>query len=379
MRCLHVITGLGTGGAEMMLRKLVERTEGASLLNEVVSLTTVGPVGRQLEAQHVRVTALNMRPTAPSPFAIGRLVSLVRHARADVVQTWMYHANVLGSLAAAFGGRAPVVWNVRASTMEAGAEKWTTRALARASGYLAHRACAAVVTNSAVAREVHRAMGFPDAHFRVIPNGFDTARFRPDADARRALRAELGLSSSAPLVGIVGRWHPAKGFATFLEAAGQLAAERTDVRFLLVGDGVTGENAELAALVARNGLASRVHCLGPRTDTPAVFAALDLYASASIYEAFPNVLGEAMASAVPCVATHVGDSALVLGDTGRVVPARDAVAMAAAWRELLSLDPAERAALGARARRRIEEHYHIDAVAEQYVELYRGIIDVRQR
>lgn len=379
MRCLHVITGLETGGAETMLLKLVEHTEGRQLRNQVVSLTSLGTIGPILLAGGVPVSALRMRSGIPSLRAIARLAAIMRRAKIDVVQTWMYHANLLGGFAAVAVGRPPVVWNLRAAVMDRDQEKLSTLALARLSGRVASAICRSIVTNSDLALRVHTAMGYPRRLFRVIPNGFDTQRFRPDAEARRRVRAELGVPNDKVLIGLVGRYHPSKGHSTFLEAAGMLARVDPEVEFVLVGDGAAPDNPILAEQIRAHAVVDRVHALGRRMDMPALFTALDLHTSASLYESFPNVLGEAMSSGVPCVATDVGDSARVIGDTGRIVPPRDVDALVSAWRELLALGASGRVDLGHRARRRVEEHFRIDVVADQYIQLYRELVNGRQR
>ncbi|MGQ0537439.1 MAG: glycosyltransferase family 4 protein [Gemmatimonadaceae bacterium] len=379
MHCLHVITGLETGGSEMMLLKLVEHTEGGQLHNHVVSLTTLGTIGPVLSDRGVTVNALGMRSGIPSPRAIARLAAIMRRAKIEVVQTWMYHANLLGGLAAVAAGRPPVVWNLRAANLQRGSEKLSTLALARVSGRVASAICRSIVTNSEHARRVHTAMGYPQRLFRVIPNGFDTQRFRPDAVTRHSVRAELGVPNDAVLIGLVGRYHPSKGHSTFLEAAGILAREHPKVQFVLIGDGAARDNPELTQHIRARALGDRLHALGRRMEMPPLFTALDIYTSASLYESFPNVLGEAMSSGVPCVATDVGDCARVVGDTGRIIPPGDVDALVSAWRELLALGDAGRGNLGRRARRRIEEHFRIDVVADQYVQLYQELVNGSER
>lgn len=376
LKCLHIITGLDTGGAEMMLRKLVEWTDGHRLRNEVVCLTGNGPVGAALAARGVPVHALGMRGGVPDPRAVARLTRLVTSSAPDVVQTWMYHANLLGGIACRLAHVRPVVWNIRASHLEPGSEKRLTRFVARASARLARGLCDAVVTNSHDARAVHVALGYADALFRVIPNGFDTTTFRPDSAARAAVRAEWGVAGETPVIGMIARYHAAKDHATFVAAAARLREDYPHVQFVLAGDAVDDRNEALGALVRGAGLAGRIRLLGRRDDTPRVFAGLDICTSASAYEAFPNVLGEAMATGVPCVATDVGDSARIIGDTGRVVPVRAPGALARAWADLLGIGPQARQALGARARCRVERHYPIAAVAEQYVALYEELAGV---
>lgn len=373
MNVCHVITGLNTGGAEVMLQKLIAATEGDGIRHTVVSLIDRGPIGDALVANGVQVDALGMQRGIPDPRAVAALRRLIQRYRPQVVQTWMYHANLLGGLAARLAGVRRVIWNIRNAALEPGSEKRSTIWLARASGRAARHLCRRIVTNSEDARHVHEEMGYPPDLFEVIPNGFDLATFRPDPDARDAVRAELGLARDAPLIGMISRFHPGKEHRTFVDAAGRLAEQRPDVHFLLAGDGVSANEPALAGWIERARLAGRVHLLGRRSDTPRLFASLDLCTLTSVYESFPNVVGEAMACGVPCIVTDVGDAARIVGDTGVVVPLRDPAALCAAWTSLLGAGAANRRALGMRARERVGERYSLAAVAARYVKLYREV------
>lgn len=370
MRIWHVITGLGTGGAEMSLLRLVTSHRARGVESVVVSLTDEGPVGRLLAAGGTRVVALGMRRGVPDLGGLRRLRALIAAERPDVVQTWMYHANLAGGLAARLAGVRAVAWNIRAAHMEPGRERRSTIVLARALARAARALSRRVVTNSQAARDVHAGFGYPSALLTVIPNGFDVDAFRPDAAARAAVRAEIGIPRDAAVVGAVGRFHPAKDYATFFEAASRVSARHPAAHFVLAGDDVTPDTPALAALAAKPGLDGRVHLLGRRADTPRLFAALDVFVLTSRYESFPNVLGEAMAAGVPAVTTDVGEASAIVGDSGHVVPVADAPAIADAVTALLDLPTPERARLGARARARIVERYSLDSVAARYLEMY---------
>jgi glycosyltransferase involved in cell wall biosynthesis len=204
----------------------------------------------------------------------------------------------------------------------------------------------------------------------VIPNGFELERFHPDAAARARVRQELELGDDTPVVGLVARVHPDKDHPNFVTAAGMVAERSADAVFVLAGQGAERSNADLGRAIRDAGLDGRVRLLGRRADVPSVLAALDVLASSSRSEGFPQVVGEAMLCGVPCAVTDCGDSREIVGRTGRVVPTRDPAALANALLELLASTPAERAALGAEARERIRARYDIASVSRRYVELY---------
>ena len=222
-------------------------------------------------------------------------------------------------------------------------------------------------------------MGYAGEKMVVIPNGFDLRSFHPDPEARQSVRGELGLTPSTPLVGLVARFDTEKDHRTFVQAAARLHAVMPEVHFLLCGEDVDPKNPRLTAWLTSTEVQSQCHLLGPRNDMPRMTAALDIATSSSYGEGFPNVVGEAMACGVPCVVTDTGESAMIVGDTGRVVPPRDPAAMADGWRQVLQSDCSVREALGIAARRRVESEFDIAAIARHYRELYDDIVEPSTR
>jgi glycosyltransferase involved in cell wall biosynthesis len=315
---------------------------------------------------------LGMRPGRLLPHEVLRLRRMLRANRCDVVQSWMYHANLMAAMAG-WGDDVPVVWNIRHSLHALEHEKRSTRWVIRAGARLSRRP-ARIIFNAAVSRTQHVAFGYDDRRSVVIPNGFDTREFAPRPVERARVRAELGIAPDALAIGLVARVHPMKDHANFLRAAQRFSASHPRSVFVLVGDGADARNPTLGALIDGLGLREHVRLCGRRVDVAAVDNALDIAASASAWgEAFPNATAEAMACGVPCVVTDVGDAPAIVDDTGVVVPPRDAAALAAAWARLAELDPEARRALGLRARRRVVDQYAIDAGARRYADLYRTV------
>lgn len=353
-----------------MLAKLVTRSDRIRFQHTVVSLLAVGPIGEKIKAAGIPVYSLGMRRGVPSAAGLWRLLVLLRQAAPAVVQTWLYHADLLGLLGGLIA-RAPVIWNIR-SSYHHGLHSPVTKVCAWLS-----RLPAVVVVNSEAGREIHAGVGYRPREWQWIPNGFDLDAFVPDQPARASVRQELGLPGDALLIGMIARYDPQKDFSTFARAAGLLLREGPAATFLLAGDGITAENGTLSQLLDADGVAGMVRLLGRRHDVPRLMAALDVATLSSSYgEGFPNVVGEAMACGVPCVVTDVGASATIVGDTGRVVPPRDPAALAAAWGELLTLPSEERSALGERARARVEANFGLDHIVREYEDLYERVARV---
>lgn len=369
-----IITGLGLGGAEMMLYKLLERADRRSFSFHVLSLTSLGDIGPRIAALGWPVHALEMRAGTVDPRGVASLYRRLRQMRPDVVHTWMYHADLVGGVAARLAGVSALVWGIRNSTLQPGRSKWKTRLVVRLNALLSRRLPAGILSCSEAARDVHVALGYAAEKMTVVPNGFDLSRFRPDPEARSSVRAELGLSPGTPLVGLIGRFDPQKNHAGFLRAAGLLKQTQPAVRFVLAGAGLDAGNPELLRRAQDAGVSDAVFWLGQRDDMPRLMASLDVLASSSSYgEAFPNVIGEAMACGVPCAVTDVGDSGAIVGDTGRVVSPGDMPALAAAISALLSLNATDRASISDRARARIQEHFEIGSVVRRYEDYYRAL------
>lgn len=373
VRIVHIINNLSIGGAEMMLYKLLSRTSRERFEPVVVSLIGRGTLGDRIEALDVPVYSMGMKPQMPAPTAIWRLIRLVRRLRPDLIQGWMSHGNLAAQLAGAFApGAGPVLWNVRRSLYSLDHEKFTSKAViklgARLSGLPAK-----ILYNSRIGAIQHERFGYHTDKTLVIPNGFDTELFVPSTEARNVVRLELDISENGILIGLVGRYSPMKDHANFLRAAALLLRSHPDVHFVLSGRGVVWENHALGELIRELGIAEQVRLLGERADIPRLMAALDIASSSSAYdEGFPNVVGEAMSCGVPCVVTDVGDSAWVVGETGRVVPPRSSEALCAAWRELVEMGTAARRELGMRARQRIKDQFSIEKIVQQYEKVYGG-------
>lgn len=372
MRVLHVITDLGLGGAEVMLHRLLEATAPGCGSSEVVSLTDLGVVAERIERLGVRIRAIGMT-RIPNPVRLLRLRRVVEEVRPDVVQTWMYHADLLGGVAARWAGGCRVVWGIHNNALDPVAHR-TTRLAVALGARLSRRVPDAIVCVSSAARDLHVGLGYAPEKMVVLPNGFDLARFRPDEADRRDVRRELGVGDETVLVGLVARVDPQKAHGTFVRAAGLLARRRPDVRFLLCGAGTTRANEALVAAIRHEQVLDRFLLLGQRTDVHRVMNALDVGTLSSTSEAFPLVVGECMACGVPCVVTDVGDCRLLVGDTGLVVPARSPEALARAWEELAAAGPEARRRRGRAARDRIAARFDIASVAAEYAGLYERLL-----
>lgn len=373
IKITFIITNLATGGAETMLLKLLQKLDHSRFTPTVISLVGLGEIGPRIQTMGIPVHELGMSRGVPNPRVVFRLARLLRQLQPDVVHTWMYHADFLGGLAARLAGFRKVIWCIRHSNLSKTENKRSTLWVVKVCALLSHRVPVQMISCSQRAKEVHAAVGYAADKLHVIPNGFDLSRFVPDVAARASVRAELGLAADVLLVGLIARFDSQKNHCGFVEAAALVHAQMPDVHFVLAGTGVDAANIALNRAIAAKGLQARMHLLGRREDVPRLMASLDVLASSSHGEAFPNVLGEAMACGVPCVVTDVGDSAEIVGDTGCVVAVGDMAGLARGLVEVLSYLPEQKTALGEQARARVAARYEIGHVARLYEAFYERV------
>ncbi len=371
-----IITGLRTGGAEGMLERLVRHLP-SRVRCHVISLSDMGEIGPRLSAAGVAVEAIGMVPGRLDPVRWWRLVRRLRALRPDVVHTWMYHADLLGGLAARAAGVRCILWGVRHTNLDPHLNKRSTLYVARACAWLSSLIPQRIACVAEVSRTAHRAFGYDNTRMVVIPNGFDLQRFAPDQAARIAIRTELSIPPTAPLVGLMGRFDPQKNHRGFAAAASVIRRRCPDAHFILAGSGIDYNNAELVDWLRHAGVLDACHLLGRRDDMPQLLAALDVLVSSSVGEGFSNVIGEAMACGVPCAVTDVGDSAAIIAETGRAVSPSAPEELGAAVADLLTLPAEHRAQLGERARRRAREQYDIGTIVRLYEDQYRAMLRER--
>lgn len=377
IRIVHIITGLSGGGAERTMINVARGLGPARFQSQVISLSRDHTLVPALHAAGIPVTTLDARPILTLGFGpLLRIAHFLRREKPDIVQTWLFDADLAGGIAAWITG-IPVIWNIRASLSDSG---WRPLASSVRLRVVA-RLCAAIsgivprnIVSCSRANVSRSLRHYQQEKIRVIGNGADVEVFKPDPIARAEVRKELGVGEGMPLIGMVARFHPVKDFETFFAAARRVIDTHPESCFLLCGQGMERENVALTRMIRSHGLEDSVLRLGFRDDVARVFAALDVYVLSSKSEAFPNVLLEAMAAGVPCVATDVGESSFITGDAGRIVPPGDPAALAAAVRELIDLPLPEMEALRVQARSRVVREFTLASTIARYAELYEEVV-----
>ena len=379
-KIVHVITGLGDGGAEAVLYRMCSFDKEAEHL--VISMMDMGKYGPLLEEIGVKVESLGMPVGKLTYSGVKKMREILRREKWDcdrkgaslAVQTWMYHGDLVGGLVARFSGIKNIAWGVHHSILEKGKTKASTRWIAKINALLSHWVPEVIVCCAEKSKVIHKEIGFSSRKMKVIPNGYDLQKFSPKISEAKLLRKEWGISESMPLLGMVGRFDPQKDHGNLLEALTLLKNQGLEFRCVLVGRGMDGCNQAIRSLLLRNGLEEHVLLLSQRSDIPAVMSALDLHVLSSSAEAFPNVIAEAMACETPCVTTDVGDAALMVGDTGWVVRPSNPQALADGIQEAISAMAQTEAWLLRKtaARAYVSNNFGLDRMLASYRDAWEG-------
>jgi glycosyltransferase involved in cell wall biosynthesis len=367
---LHVITDLGGGGAEAMLARLViADQQRGSAKNVVVTLLDGGIHVRTLREAGIEVHGLGLDRFSRFPFALVKLVAIIRQLRPKLVMTWLYHADLLGTLAAVASGLGVgrVIWNIRCSNLDFSHYAYTTRLIVKLLAW-ASPLPKLVATNSLEGRRAHEKLGYRPRNWILLPNGLDTREYRPDKLDRLDVRSELEFNKETFAVGMIARADPQKDHDTFLAAATAVRSKFPHVRFVLVGRDTH-----------RFSGSDHVISLGERRDVPRLLRGLDLVVLSSAYgEGTPNIIAEAMATGIPCIATDVGDSAFLVGSWGIVVPPKKPKELAAAIETLVQENSERRGVRCREGREAIHQGHNIDRTVRIYREIRDAFLQNRE-
>mgnify|MGYP003761330961 CR=1 FL=1 len=373
----HIITGLYVGGAENMLSKLLTQFSNKDIKCSVISLLPLGPLAFQIKSLNIPVYSLNMNrshiQSFSSLFMLGRLLN---HLKPDIIQTWMYHADLIGGIAAKlFLKNTPVVWNIRHNVIEKGVDKKSTHFVSKICGLLSSYLPELIIccSNSSIIN--HQKYGYNISKLMIIPNGFNIDKFKFDESIRTSIRNSMGITEKEIVIGMVARFHPHKDHRNFINACSILIKHLPILRIILIGDNVSPKNVELNNLLLENRLHDKTFLLGRRDDVANYLSAFDIGVLSSSGEAFPNVLGEMMACELPCVTTDVGDTKEIIGDCGLVVPSKDPLKLANAILQLALKSSISRRELGKKSRQRIFKFYNIETISNKYLSLYYNVLE----
>jgi glycosyltransferase involved in cell wall biosynthesis len=323
MRILHIITGLGDGGAEGTLYKICKHNN----INEHIVISLRGPEKYYflLKKLGIQIHCLNI-----NKFTIFikffSLLKLIKFFKPDIVQTWLIHSDFIGGIAAKLSGFKSIIWNIRYTDFHFGKSKLTSIIILKILRYLSFFIPISIILNSKRARKLYKIKGYDKKKFIFIPNGFEPSIFKHDKLQRKRFRDKLRIKKNTILIGNIARYHPKKDHANLIQALNLLKLKKYNFLCILVGHKITKHNLKLNSLIKKFELSDKVKLLGQRKNITEILNGIDIYVQSSSYgEGFPNVVAEAMSCGTPCIATDVGDSSSIVGKTGQVISPSDSI------------------------------------------------------
>lgn len=369
MKILHIITGLSDGGAEGALYRLAIY-ENKDTKHIVISLMDKGKYGDMFLSKNIEIHTLNMPRGKITWNGIKKLYKILKEIKPDIVQTWMYHADLIGGIVSKVAGIKNIVWGIRHTTHDKETTSFSTKFVTKLCAYTSHIVPTKIVSVSQKGVKVHQELGYKKDIFEVIPNGYKISNLNINNEARLKIRNEFRINDNQILVGMVGRYDPQKNHLGFIKAMRLL--KDIDFKCFFVGTNCDNENEVLKNQIKNYNLKDKVILLGRRNDIPNIMNALDIHVLSSSYgEAFPNVLAEAMACGTPCITTDVGDAAYIVGDAGWVVKPSDDVELSNKIKEAIEIKYSnDWNKICLSARKRIEDKFTMEKVSKMYSKLW---------
>lgn len=374
MKVLHVITGLNQGGAETVLYRLISYISNRpqqTTHHVIVSLSDEGYWGEHFKTLGITVYAINLSTSRLKLPNLIRLAQIMRKEAPDVVQTWMYHADLIGGLTAKLSTSTPIIWNIRNTDLSKKAIKRNTITTARICALLSPYIPYKIISCAQQSIKNHINIGYQKNKFKVIYNGYNSEVFSPNKNKREQLRSLVNVKNNQILFGFVARWDPQKNHKNLLEALSKLDLKTNNIYCLFAGSGLTEENVKLTKLIKGYNLQEHIILLGFNSDISSIMNALDCHVLSSSGEGFPNVVAEAMSCETPCIVTDVGDAAYIVGNTGDIVPPNNPDALAHSMQKMaLTISKEGKYIKGKLARQRIIDNFSLQDMAKNYENLW---------
>jgi glycosyltransferase involved in cell wall biosynthesis len=373
VKVVHIITGLGQGGAESILFNLLNKTN-SRVKNYVISLKTDHYYNQKITELGIPVYVLNINSLKSGVVGFLKLISLLKTIKPEIVQTWMYHGDAIGGLAAKIAQCPSIFWGIHNTNLDKNRVSKTSILSAKFCAIFSRWIPDYIISCSNSSAQFHINEGYCAKKMKIIFNGYDVNKFYPDAELKEKKRKEIFQDTppNCPILGMVARWDPLKDHDNLFEAI-RIASQKSTFIFLLIGQGMDKTNPALLDRIAYYTIEKNMMLLGPKDNIPAIMNVLDIHVLSSFSEAFPNVLSEAMACGIPCITTDVGDASTIVGNTGWIVGRANPSALAEKILTALNtLNTKEHLQRQQECRDRIKSLFSDDQMADHYITVWQN-------
>jgi glycosyltransferase involved in cell wall biosynthesis len=373
MKIVHIITSLDDGGAEHTLYKICKYDKKNKHI--VISLKGSGKYSRLLKKIKIKVYSINMRKEFSLFFKFLLMKKLLIFLKPDIVQTWLVHGDFIGGIVARLAGIKYIVWNIRYSNLELDMVKFTTIIIIKILSKLSSLIPKFIIINSKRAKKIYEIQGYNKSKLKFIPNGFDLSILKPNNTKKIKFKKKVKVNEKIPLIGTVARYDPRKDHANLIKAISILKSKKINFLCVLAGNNINESNTDLISIINKFKVQDRIKLLGQNKNIPELMSGLDIYVQSSSSEGFPNVVAEAMSCKTPCVVTNVGDAALIVGDTGWVVPPKNPPALARSLKIAISNIKFNNWKLRcSQARLRIKKNFDIINMINSYNKVWKNVL-----
>ena len=378
MRIVHIISGLNIGGAERSLVNLLQKYPLSDIGSvKIISLTRGGVLRREIMKMGFDVSEVGLSKNPISFLRLLIIFQLMLKFKPHIVQTWMYHSDLIGGIIGRILRVRIIIWNVRGSGVSFKLNGLLTYVVIRLCSFFSKYIPDAVITNSEAAIVSHSDVGYACKKFRLIYNGFDSNRFQKlDEKSITAYKKQYGVDKKTTIIGMVGRYDIYKNPFCFIRMLKSLREDykRGDLIGIMAGEGFDEKNLEFMTFIEKMECRDYVQLIGQRSDPREVYNMFDVLVMPSTSEGFPNVVGEAMSCAVPVVATNVGDTKKLVDGIGIMVEKANPNHLAANVDLILRLSDEKLSLLKSLSRKRIKEDFSIKKMVNEYNSLYQELL-----
>tara|TARA_B100000795_G_scaffold164042_1_gene123397 strand:+ start:12276 stop:13415 length:1140 start_codon:yes stop_codon:yes gene_type:complete len=371
MKILYIITNLNLGGAEVQLYKLVENLKNDHKI-KVISLLSKGDIGDNLVKLGVELRIIDFSKKRWMLISFLELCSAILKFKPDVVHTWMYHANLIGGLAAKVSRVRNILWSIHHNDLSVAHNKLSTVIIARIGAFISNFVPIEVICVSNDSIKRHIKFGYNRKKMIFIPNGIDVIEFSYINNARKRLFSDYDFPDDAKLIGFASRFDPIKNHEGFFACIAdiRITNPQINMQIILSGKNIDKNNIGLVTMINKYDLFECVHLMGLIDDMPVFMSSLDLIVSTSFSEAFSLVLAEALSCETLCVTSIEGDTEEVVEGIGKRVPARNLTLLSNAIITMLNIGSLEKSKLKLKGRDKIKSLYSTDIVFDKYKGLY---------